>query len=161
MLPIWFSPLPLCQIEEDCLIVFFLFFSVWVSARIFHRLSFLRSLQPNNYWLTACLSSTRIILFQLGCFLLLFTLWLTPGHFSGIGFVFFCAWTLFIFSFISWIGHLIGLQSRLFSIGQSAACFIPFALLVSAHGVLSTVLSMRRRFLVPNKSSPKVLLPVY
>uniref|UniRef100_A0A0N5AHM8 MARVEL domain-containing protein n=1 Tax=Syphacia muris TaxID=451379 RepID=A0A0N5AHM8_9BILA len=72
----------------------------------------------------------------LSCLLLLITLWCTPGYFSGIGFVFFSAWNLLIVALLSWLGHIFGLQSRLFSIGQSAACFIPFALIDFFYSIL-------------------------
>lgn len=70
------------------------------------------------------------------CLALLITLWCLPAHFTGTGFVFFCAWTLLIFGLFSWLCHLFGLQSRLFSVGQSAACFIPFALLDFFYSIM-------------------------
>uniref|UniRef100_A0A0M3IR93 MARVEL domain-containing protein n=1 Tax=Ascaris lumbricoides TaxID=6252 RepID=A0A0M3IR93_ASCLU len=64
----------------------------------------------------------------IGCLALLITLYCSPYYYGGTSFVFFCAWTIFLISLISWIAHLLGFHRRTFTMGQAAA-FVPFALL--------------------------------
>ncbi|VDM45416.1 unnamed protein product [Toxocara canis] len=63
-----------------------------------------------------------------GCLALLITLYCSPYYYGGTSFVFFCAWTIFLVSLLSWVAHMLGLHRRTFTMGQAMA-FIPFALL--------------------------------
>ncbi|VDN82030.1 unnamed protein product [Brugia pahangi] len=71
----------------------------------------------------------------LGCLILLINLYCLPYYYSGISFVFFCAWTIFLVGLFTWIVHLFGFQRRMLNIGQMTA-FIPFALLLFVYSLL-------------------------
>ncbi|CAG9539852.1 unnamed protein product [Cercopithifilaria johnstoni] len=70
-----------------------------------------------------------------GCFILLIILYCSPFYYSGTSFVFFCAWTMFFASLLTWIVHLLGFQRQILNVGQMSA-FIPFALLLFVYSLL-------------------------